>query len=378
MRRWGRLGVLAVLALALPRAALAQEIKIGFPGPVTGPVQFLGQHMKWGAELAADEVNARGGVLGRRLAPIMEDSKCNPSEAVAATEKMLSRDQVAILMGDICSSATLAMMPIVERSGIPMLVTISTHPGITEKAGAGGNRWVFRTNPQDAALATAMARWLVAHKPYRAVAYLAEDTDYGRGGVEAMRKELEPKGVKTQSVDYFKKGESDFVTFLTKAKGAKPDALLLFMLDQELQNFMRQYRQLGLSIPITGRPALVSGLVKELVAGGTFNGSSTIYPYYAGYDAPKNKAFVDRFTKKFGQEPHYVAFEMYEGVQVLAEAIRAAGGTKPEAVRDALRKVRAESILGTIEFDDHHQAHNRALITEIKGGRLEVVELPGT
>ena len=378
MRRWTHVGLLATLALGAPWAAHAQDIKIGFPGPITGPVQFLGQHMKWGAELAAEEVNARGGVLGRRLAMLMEDSKCNPSEAVAATEKMLARDQVAVLMGDICSSATLAMMPIVERAGIPLMVTISTHPGITEKAGAGGNPWVFRINPQDAALATAMARWLLAHRPYRSVAYLAEDTDYGRGGVEAMRKELEPKGVKTQSVDYFKKGESDYITFLTKAKGAKPDALLLFMLDQELQNFMRQYRQLGLTIPITGRPALVSGLVKELVAGGTFNGSSTIYPYYAGFDAPKNKAFVEKYTRKYGQEPHYVAFEMYEGVLVMAEAIRAAGGTRPDALRDALRKARVESILGAIEFDGHHQAHNKALIMEIKGGRLEVVELPGT
>jgi len=378
MPRWTCVGLLCALALAAPGAAGAQEITIGFPGPITGPVQFLGQHMKWGAEMGVEEVNARGGVLGRRLAMRMEDSKCNPSEAVAATEKMLSRDQVTVLMGDICSSATLAMMPIVERSGVPLLVTISTHPGITEKAGAAGNRWVFRTNPQDAALASSMARWLLASKSYRTVAYLAEDTDYGRGGVEAMRGDLEPKGVKTQSVDYFKKGESDFVTFLTKAKGAKPDALLLFMLDQELQNFMRQYRQLGLTIPLTGRPALVSGLVKELVAGGTFNGSSTIYPYYAGYDAPKNKAFVERFGKKYGQEPHYVAFEMYEGIHVLAEGLRAAGGTKAEAVRDALEKVRVESILGAIQFDDHHQAHNRALLMEIKGGKLEVVELPGT
>lgn len=381
MRAWriaSGLLVAAVLVSAGVGPVLAQEVKIGFPGPITGPVQFLGQHMKWGAELAAEEVNQAGGVLGQPIRAIMEDSKCNPSEAVAATEKMLSRDQVALLMGDICSSATLAMMPIVERAGIPMLVTISTHPGITEKAGVGGNQWVFRINPQDAALATSMARFLAKNKPYRTVAYLAEDTDYGRGGVEAMQKELEPKGIKTQSVDYFKKGESDFVTFLTKVKGAKPDALLLFMLDQELQNFMRQYRQLGLTIPITGRPALVSALVKDLVASGLFDGSSTIYPYYAGYDAPKNLAFVERYTKRFGQEPHYVGFEMYEGVLLLAQALRSANSTKPEAIRDALKKVRWGSILGEIQFDDHHQAHNRALIMEIRKGRLEVVELPGT
>ena len=115
--------------------AHAAEIKIGFPGPITGPVQFLGQHMKWGAELAIEEINEKGGVLGQKLSFIMEDSKCAAPEAVAGTEKMLSRDQITVIMGDICSSATLAMIPIVERAKIPMLVTISTHPGITEKAG---------------------------------------------------------------------------------------------------------------------------------------------------------------------------------------------------------------------------------------------------
>lgn len=358
--------------------AHAAEIKIGFPGPITGPVQFLGQHMKWGAELAIEEINEKGGVLGQKLSFIMEDSKCAAPEAVAGTEKMLSRDQITVIMGDICSSATLAMIPIVERAKIPMLVTISTHPGITEKAGAGGNLWVFRINPQDAALASAMGKYLAEKKPYKEVAYLAEDTDYGRAGVAAMQKELEPKGIKTQSVDYFKKGESDFITFITKVKGAGPDALLLFMLDQELQNFMRQYRQFGLKIPVTGRPALVSALVKELIASGAFDGSSTIYPYYAGYENAQNRAFVEKYTKKYGQEPHYVGFEMYEGVKLLAEAIRSAGSTEPEAIREALKKVKGQSILGTIEFDDHNQAHNRALILEVKNGQLVVVELPPT
>lgn len=359
-------------------AASAAEIKIGFPGPVTGPVQFLGQHMKWGAELAIEEINEKGGVLGQKMTFVMEDSKCTAPEAVAGTEKMLSRDQVAVLMGDICSSATLAMMPIVERSKIPMLVTISTHAGITEKAGVGGNPWVFRTNPQDEALASAMGKYLAGKKPYKKVAYLAEDTDYGRAGVTAMQKELDPKGIKTQSVDYFKKGESDFVTFLTKVKGAEPDALLLFMLDQELQNFMRQYRQLGLKIPVTGRPALVSTLVKDLIASGAFEGSSTIYPYYAGHENAPNKAFVEKYTKKYGQEPHFVGFEMYEGVKLLAQAIKEAGSTKPEAIRDALKKTKGDSILGTIQFDNHHQAHNQAMILEVKKGRLEVLELPPT
>jgi branched-chain amino acid transport system substrate-binding protein len=368
-----------VLALALTTAssaAVAQdEIRIGVPGPVTGAVSFLGQHMRWGSELAAEEINARGGVLGKKLVIRMEDTKCNPAEAVGAAERLLNREQVAVLTGDICSSATLALMPVVERAQVPMVVAISTHPGITEKAGAGGNRWVFRTNPTDIAMARAMGAH-IARKGARSVAFLVEDTDYGRTGMEILRKELEAKGIQTVSADVFKQKETDFLPVLTRLKGVKVDRLVVYALDQDLVNIMKQYRQLGLKVPLTGRPALVSGLVREML--GSFEGSSTIYPYYAGYEGARNREFVARFSQKNREEPHYVAFANYEAVQLIAEAIKAAGSTKPEALRDAIGKIRFTSMLGTVAFDDHHQAHNKALILEVKDGKLVVVELLDT
>ncbi|UCE30797.1 MAG: ABC transporter substrate-binding protein, partial [Burkholderiales bacterium] len=128
-----RSAALAAVATAALTASsvFAQEIKIGIPGPVTGPVAFLGQHMKWGAELAVDEINRAGGVLGRKLSFLMQDSACRPADSVAAVERLLSQDNVDLLLGDLCSGATLALMPVVEKAGKPMLVSISTHPDIT-------------------------------------------------------------------------------------------------------------------------------------------------------------------------------------------------------------------------------------------------------
>jgi len=364
---------IGVLLVVLPRLAAAQEeIKIGVPGPVTGAVGYLGQHMRWGSELAAEEINARGGVLGRKLAIQMEDTKCNPAEAVSAAERLLNRDRVAVLTGDICSSATLALMPVVERKPVPMVVAISTHPGITEKAGVGGNRWVFRTNPTDVAMAKAMGSH-IARKGYKSAAFLVEDTDYGRTGMEILKKELQAKGIETVSGDVFKQKETDFLPVLTRLKGIKVDTLVVYALDQDLVNIMKQYRQLGLRIPLSGRPALVSGLVKDMLP--AFNGSSTIYPYYAGYEGARNREFVARFAQKYKEEPHYVAFANYEAVHLIAEAIKAAGSTNPDAMRDAITKTRYASMLGTVAFDDHHQAHNKVLILEVKDGKLVVVEL---
>jgi branched-chain amino acid transport system substrate-binding protein len=109
-----------------------------------------------------------------------------------------------------------------------------------------------------------------------------------------------------------------------------------------------------------------------------FNGSSTIYPYYAAYEGARNRDFVTRYTAKYKEEPHYVSFENYEAVHLIAEAVKAAGSTKPEAVRDAIRKIRYPSMLGTVAFDDNHQAHNKVLILEVKDGKLVVVELLDT
>lgn len=364
--------LVALLALVPVSAAAQGEIRIGVPGPITGAVAYLGQHMRWGSELAAEEINARGGVLGRKVVIRMEDTKCNPAEAVSAAERLLSREQVVVLTGDICSSATLALMPVVERAQVPMVVSISTHPGITEKAGVGGNPWVFRTNPTDVAMARAMGSYIV-RKGYRSIAFLVEDTDYGRTGMDILKKELAARGITTVSADVFKQKETDFLPVLTRLKGTKIDALVVYALDQDLVNIMKQYRQLGLRVPLTGRPALVSGLVREMLP--AFNGSSTIYPYYAAYEGARNREFVQRYVAKHREEPHYVAFANYEAVLLIAEAIKAAGSTKPTAVRDAIARIRFSSMLGTVAFDDHHQAHNKVLILEVKDGKLAVVEL---
>src|SRR5579885_2312539 len=124
-----RLSAALILCLGLATAAgaRADDVKIGMPAPVTGPVAYLGQHMRWAAEMATAEINAAGGVLGRKIAFLMQDTACRPADSVSAVEKLINQDQVDLVLGDLCSGATLALMPIVERAQKPMIVSISTH-----------------------------------------------------------------------------------------------------------------------------------------------------------------------------------------------------------------------------------------------------------
>ena len=370
-----RFNILRMLTAALATvafgAASAQEITIGFPGPVTGPASFLGQHMKWGAEQAVDEVNKRGGVLGRKLSFVMQDSVCRPADSVAAAEKLLSQDKVDVLLGDLCSGATLALMPVVEKAGKPMIVSISTLPEITAKAGVGGNKWVFRTVANDLMLGAVIARQAAG---YKTIAVLAEDTDYGRTAVKLLKERLGAAATFV-SEDYVKPSETDFLPMLTKYRSTKPDAIAVYMLDQQGMNVMKQYVQFGLTMPLIGRPPLVSPLVTDMLASGKFNTSWTVYPYYDQYRSAENDAFAKPFTEKNKQGPHYVAFGIYEGVMIAADAIKRAGSTEANAVREALVKSNYKGILGPITFDANQQSHNNLMLMTVNNGSLGVKEL---
>ena len=370
-----RFNILRMLTAALATvafgAASAQEIKIGFPGPVTGPASFLGQHMKWGAEQAVDEINKRGGVLGRKLSFVMQDSVCRPADSVAAAEKLLSQDKVDVLLGDLCSGATLALMPVVEKAGKPMIVSISTLPEITAKAGVGGNKWVFRTVANDLMLGAVIARQAAG---YKTISVLAEDTDYGRTAVKLLKERLGAAATFV-SEDYVKPSETDFLPMLTKYRSTKPDAIAVYMLDQQGMNVMKQYVQFGLTMPLIGRPPLVSPLVTDMLASGKFNTSWTVYPYYDQYRSAENDAFAKPFTEKNKQGPHYVAFGIYEGVMIAADAIKRAGSTDANAVREALVKSNYKGILGPITFDANQQSHNNLMLMTVNNGSLGVKEL---
>ena len=363
--------LLAAAALGLASFSLqAQEIKIGFPGPVTGPVQFLGQHMKWGAEQAVEELNRKGGVLGRKVSFVMQDSVCRPAEAVAATERLLSQDKVDVVLGDICSGATMAMMPVMDKAGKPMIVSVSTLPEISQKSGVGGNKWVFRSVPNDIMLADVIAKQM---KQFKNVAFLAEDTDYGRGGIKLLKDKI--GDTKIISEDYLKQSENDFLPVFTRLRSTKPDAIVVYMLDQQGANMMKQYAQFGMTAPLIGRPPLVSPLVADLLAGNKFNGSWTVYPYYDKYASPQNDAFTKPFTEKNKQGPHYVAYGVYEAIMVAADAIKRAGSTEPGAVREALVKTSYQGILGNVKFDANNQAHTNLMYMTVENGKLGVKDL---
>ena len=366
MKRILRTAFLGAAALAFGQAG-AQEIKIGLAGPITGPLAFLGQHIKWAADLAVDEINQKGGVLGRKVVFLMQDSGCRPADGVAAAERLINQDKVDAMMGDVCSGSTMAQMPIMEKANKPFIVTVSTHPDITAKS----NKWVFRTVAHDGMLAGVVAEKM---KNLRSIAIVGEDTDYGRGAVRLTKERL-PASVKIVSEDYLKQAETDFLPVLTRIRASKPDAIAVYVLDQQAANLMKQYLSFGMTLPLVGRPPLGSGVVADLVKSGKFDGSWSVYPYFDKWTDPKNEAFTKPYIARYKQGPHYAGWGVYEGIKLYADAVQRAGSTDPERVRDALAKSTYEAILGPMRFDPNQQARTRMMYMVIEKGNPTVKEL---
>jgi branched-chain amino acid transport system substrate-binding protein len=253
------------------------------------------------------------------------------------------------------------------------VVANASATSIAEKSGVGGNKWTFKVNPTDAIMLDALVGWLEKDGKADSIAYLGEDTDFGRAGSSGLEAALTKRGKKLTNLDFYQKGMADFTNVLAKIKSRKPQLLALYAIDADFQNLMRQWYTVGGGIPLTGR-VLVDQVPKEIMASGFLDGTTSVQPYDPSIDTPGNKAFVEAFTKRNKTAPILVSFESYEATHILIDAIKRAGSTDHAAIRDALTKTKYQSILGAeLEFDANNLIHNNAVILGIQGGKVVVL-----
>src|SRR4029453_12478659 len=214
---------LAVVAAALVPAAHAQDaVKNGVIDTPSGPVAASGNYVRMGAEIARDWINAKGGVLGRKIDLLIEDNKSDPKEAATAAEKLIVRDKVPVIMGAWGSSMTLAAMPKLEEYGVPMVVETSSAATITKR----GNPWIFRISPPSEMEALGLEKYLKEFGIKQAD-FLAVNTDWGRGAVTAFGDMLKKKGAAVGAAEFMDQKDTDMNAQITKVKAGSADTLFL-------------------------------------------------------------------------------------------------------------------------------------------------------
>jgi branched-chain amino acid transport system substrate-binding protein len=367
------LAVVIGLSFALPMAANAQNIVVGASVPDTGPAAAPAMWQRWGYQLALDEANAAGGVLGRKIELLAYDNRCNPSEAVNVANKLIEAKVVAIV-GAHCSSATLATMPLIAAAKIPLIDGIASSPKITELSGVGGNEWTFRINPSDDDMMNALGLYLGQSSKFKRVAVLGEDTDFGRGGAAAFTAVAKKNGLEVISTDFHPQNYPDFTSLLTRIQQSKPDAIAIFQLAGDQLNFLRNAMQLGVKIPYIGRFDPGSSNLQIIQAGG-MEGSITAWTYSYLVDTPANKAFAAEVEKLHKTTPVLQTWAGYDVMRLLLQAIKEAGSTDPTAIRDALKKIEFTNVMGAkVTFDDHNQGGKVVLIEGVADKKVEILK----
>ncbi len=361
------------LSLALPMTANAQNIMIGASVPDTGPAAAPSVWQRWGYQLAIDEANAAGGVLGKKVEMLAYDNRCNPSEAVNVANKLIEAKVVAIV-GAHCSSATLATMPLIAAAKIPMVDGIASSPKISELSGVGGNEWTFRINPTDDDMMQALGLYLGQSTKIKRVAVLGEDTDFGRGGAAAFAAVAKQNGLEVISTDFHPQGYPDFTSMLTRIQQSKPDAIALFQLAGDQLNFLRGAMQLGVKIPYIGRFDPGGNNLQIIQAGG-MEGSVTAWTYSYLVDTPSNKAFAAEIEKQHKTTPVLQTWAGYDAMRLVLKAIKDAGSTDSTAVRDAIKKIDFTNVMGApVKFDDHNQAGKLVLIEGVADKKVKLLK----
>lgn len=361
------------LSLALPMAANAQNIVIGASVPDTGPAAAPAMWQRWGYQLAIDEANTAGGVLGKKVELLAYDNRCNPSEAVNVANKLVEA-KVVTVVGAHCSSATLATMPLIAAAKIPLVDGVASSPKITELSGIGGNEWAFRINPTDDDMMQALGLYLGQNSNIKRVAILGEDTDFGRGGAAAFTTVAKKNGLEVISTDFHPQSYPDFTSLLTRIQQSKPDAIAIFQLAGDQLNFLRNAMQLGVKIPYIGRFDPGGNNLQIIQAGG-MEGSITAWTYSYLVDTPANKAFAAEVEKRHKTTPVLQTWAGYDVMRLVLTAIKEAGSTDPTAIRDAIKKIEFTNVMGApVKFDDHNQAGKVVLIEGVADKKVKLLK----
>jgi branched-chain amino acid transport system substrate-binding protein len=345
--------VFASLAVA-GTAGAAQSpgtIKIGVNEPLTGAVAASGNFVTNGAKIAADDINAKGGILGSKLELVIEDNKSNPTEAVAAAEKLIVRDKVPVMMGAWSSTYTLAVMPKLMEYKVPMLVETSSSDKIT----VSGNPYVFRIAPTSGMEADAFASRVKAFKIHKAD-FLVVNNDWGKGSADVFSKMLKQQGASVGVVETMDASAQDLNAQLSKLKSSDADTLFVTTAVEQLTLVLRQAQALGLKRQIitTGGSQSPDQLIEQ--AGPAANGSYHLlfFPPWFPEAAPNPtvaKAFVNEWKKRgYTFAGLTEGFRGYDGIQTIAAAITKAGKADPEAIRQALWQTQLTGLNGKIAF----------------------------
>ena len=321
--------LVAAAGLHSPPAAQADDpVKFGFSAPLTSPIAFIAERAKLGTEYAVSELNAKGGILGRKVEVLYGDTRLDPNEAINLARRYVLQEKVQAYFGDFTSSGTLAIIDILARANIPQ-ITYTNAIKITRS----GYKHVINLKPNSDHLTSAALDYAVKDKKYQKLAVMALDDEYGKGNVDAIERYLKKfGGAQVIGKETYRLDAKEFRPLLTKLAALKPDAIVLTGSLADTALLVKQYGELGLSVPLVGGGGHSSKAFRN-IAGSASDGMIVVPAFWPGYFKNKEaadfeKGFHAKYTALEGDEWSMFAYDAVMMVAAAMEKVKSTEGAK--------------------------------------------------
>ncbi len=351
--------------------AAGSTIRIGEFASLTGKEAAFGQSSHKGTQLAIDEINAAGGLLGKQIEFIYEDNRSTPGESATIAKKLITRDKVVALLGEVASGRSLEAAPIAQSNGIPMISPSSTNPKVTETGD-----YIFRvcfTDPFQGKLLAEFARKSL--KAGKAAVFSDVSAPYSMGLAQYFREPFAASGGQIVSEQKYTGGDKDFKAQLTAIKATRPDVIFVPGYYTDAGLIVAQARQLGITVPLFGGDGWEAPELLQ-IAGSALEGTYYSTHFSAENSDPKVQQFVAAFRAKYnGETPDAMAALGYDSAMVLADAIRRAGTTEGAKLRDAIAATSGyQGVTGKTTLDAARNATKPAVVITVRDGQFKYLE----
>lgn len=359
------LGVAFTLSLCgIATTGVQAQTTIGAAAPLTGQRALLGRNMKQGIELAVEEINAAGGVLGKPLAVAFEDDQGdNPNAGINAVNKLIQVDKVSVMLGPHYTVNQMATQKTFCEHG-PLSLTGASGVPVT----ASGCKYVIRVRASDVIQAKALIEFARKELKAEKVGVLYINDDFGKAGADRVVKSMQEMGMKPVAVESHNAGDKDFSAQLARLRNAGAQAVIMWTHDTEAALIVRQARQLGLTFHFAGSTSLSEPSFLKL-AGNAAEGVLSANDFVPTNPEPRVQAFAKKYEAKYKMAPEIWAAAYFDATHLAAQAIKQAGTLDATKVRAAFDTLRHTGVLGDYRCESNGDCNHQILIVEIKDGK---------
>jgi branched-chain amino acid transport system substrate-binding protein len=367
-----RIAIAIAIALAAPLVAAQQSVKIANVVELSGTGTTAGTNFKNGVELAVKEINAAGGILGRKVVLENADTQSNPAIAKALTTKAID-NEVYVVMGPVFSGSINVSMAETRRAEVPNF-TGGEAANITQQ----GNPYVYRTSFSQATGMPKIANYIATGMKAKSVAVVFVNNDFGKGGRDSIVKELGARGIKVAADISTDAGQVDFSSAVLRAKQANADALFAYLNEEESARLLRELRKQGYDKPIVGETTIMGQKVIEL-AGDAANGVKGHVGLTIDAPNPLIRQFAEKYEKEFRSKSDHNGIKGYTGMYVVKAVTEKMGKFDRKGFAQAIRNAcfsakQHPGLLMDLCFDDKGDIDRESFLVEVKGGKQVVVE----